>query len=108
VPKAVIPALIAAYATFVAMVAVALRRPAPRPHGRPSGGGDGGAWRGVLGTIAGGYAAFLLIVLVFHVWLAGESDAFANAMWGGGFLIVATLGLSAADSILRSARRRRG
>ena len=34
----------------------------------------------------GGYVAFLVIVLIFHVWLAAESEAFASAVWGGAFL----------------------
>jgi hypothetical protein len=42
--------------------------------------------------------AFLVIVLVFHVWFAGERDAFASAVRGGAFLsgiaAVAALGSS--------------
>jgi hypothetical protein len=34
----------------------------------------------------GGYVVFLVIVLIFHVWLAAESEAFASAVWGGAFL----------------------
>ena len=30
--------------------------------------------------------AFLAVVLIFHVWLAKEPDAFVNALWGGAFL----------------------
>jgi hypothetical protein len=41
---------------------------------------------GIVGTAAGGYVAFLVIVLIFHVWLAEEPDAFAGAVWGGVFL----------------------
>src|SRR5262245_2916940 len=79
--RAILPPLITAYAIFVAMVVLALRRPVPRPHGfgiQPFG---RIAW-----TIAGGYVAFLTIVLIFHVWLAREPSAFASAVWGGAFL----------------------
>lgn len=79
--RAVLPPLITSYAIFVAMVVLALRRPVPRPHGfgrRPIG--------RVFRTIAGGYVAFLAIVLVFHVCLARDLGAFASAVWGGAFL----------------------
>jgi hypothetical protein len=62
-----LPPLITSYAIFIAMVVVlAVRRPVPRPHGfgrQPFG--------RVVRTIAGGYVAFLAIVLMFHVWCAG-------------------------------------
>jgi hypothetical protein len=79
--RAVLPPLIASYGIFVAMVVLAVRRPVPRPRG------FGGQPLGrVLRTIAGGYVAFLAIVLVFHVWLARQPGAFVSAVWGGAFL----------------------
>jgi hypothetical protein len=91
--RAIVPPLVAAYAVFVSMVILTWRRPAPRPQGRthaqapePSG--------SFLVTVGGGYLVFLAIVLVFHVWLAGESDALASAVWGGLFLSSPMLGLS--------------
>ena len=73
--KVVLPPLAAAYAAFVVMVVIARRRPVPRPHGRDrSFGPSGRARAGVVGTVVGGYVAFLVIVLVFHVWIAGEGD----------------------------------
>src|SRR6266487_3024773 len=39
-----------------------------------------------LTTIAGGYVAFLAIVVVFHVWIAGRRGALRSAAVGGGFL----------------------
>lgn len=79
--RAVLPPLITSYAIFVAMVVLAVRRPVSRPHG------FGGQPLGrVLRTIAGGYVAFLVIVLVFHAWLAQEPGAFVSAVWGGAFL----------------------
>src|SRR5262245_62742839 len=79
--RAVLPPLIASYAIFVAMVMLAARRPVRRPHGFGRQPLDR-----IVRTIAGGYVAFLTIVLVFHVWLAGESGAFVSAVWGGAFL----------------------
>jgi hypothetical protein len=82
--RAIVPPLVTGYAVFVTMVLVARRRPVPRPRRlrsvtprRP---------REIVETIVGGYVAFLAIVLVFHVWLAGEGDAIAEAMWGAAFL----------------------
>ena len=68
--KAVLPPLAAAYAAFVVMVVGARRRPVPRPHGRDGSFGlSGRASAGVVGTVVGGYVAFLIIVIVFHVWI---------------------------------------
>jgi hypothetical protein len=80
--RAILPPLITSYAIFIAMVVVlAVRWPVPRPHGfgrQPFG--------RVVRTIAGGYVAFLAIVLIFHVWLAQELDALVSAVWGGAVL----------------------
>lgn len=98
-----LPPLITAFAIFAAMVAVTARRPVRRP-GRL---GDGSApmYPGrLIGTIVGGYATFLAIVLVFHVWIADQPHAFANALWGGAFLCGITLVLAAVWSLV--ARRR--
>ena len=106
--RAVLPPLITAYALFVAMVAFTWRhpvaRPSPRPHGR-AGGPARASLRRVAGTTVGGYVAFLAIVLIFHVWLAQEPDAFASAVWGGAFLS----GIAAVMAIVPSltGRRRR-
>jgi hypothetical protein len=101
--EVVLPPLVTAFVVFVAMVIVAVRRPAPQPLGRahrvePSGRQRPG---GVVGTTAGGYVAFLVIVLVFHVAIAGEPDAFASAVWGGGFLAIIALCISAVQSMIR-------
>jgi hypothetical protein len=98
--RVVLPPLITAYAIFVAMVVLAVRRPVPRPRRL----GDGSASsrsRRVIETIVGGYAAFLVIVLVFHVWIADEPDAFPSALWGGAFLCGITLILVAGTSLLK-------
>jgi hypothetical protein len=97
--------LITAYALFAAMVVLAWRRPAARPVAR-----DEGSTRVRLGrvvrTTAGGYVAFLAVVLIFHVWLAKEPDAFVNALWGGAFLSGIALSLAWCSSLLGGRSRR--
>lgn len=96
--RAVLPPLITAYIVFVGMVALYLRRPVARSHAL-----DGSA-RARLGrvvrTTVGGYVAFLVIVLIFHVVLAEEPDAFAGAVWGGAFLSGITLVVAWGSSLL--------
>jgi hypothetical protein len=55
--------------------------------------------------VVGGYAVFLAIVLIFHVWLAREPDAFSSAVSGGAFLAGIAL-LTALGSSLISGRGR--
>ncbi len=106
--RIVVP-LVCSYAVFLAAAIAWLRRPAPRP--RP---GEGALRRGLLrhvaATVLGGYATFLLVVLVFHVLIAGQRGAFLSALRGGGFLAVvaavAFVVLSAFASL--AGRRRRG
>ena len=107
--KVVLPPLAAAYAAFVVMVVVARRRPVPRPHGRDGSFGlSGRARAGVVGTVVGGYVAFLIIVLVFHVWIAGEGHVLWSAAWGGAFLSSVALAIWAGLSLIgRRASRRR-
>ena len=107
--RAVLPPLITAYALFVAMVALAWRRPVARPSPRPHGRADGTArasLRRVVGTTIGGYLAFLAIVLIFHVWLAREPGAFASAVWGGAFLSGIAVVTAGGSALIE--RRRRG
>jgi hypothetical protein len=105
--KVVLPPLAAAYAAFVVMVVVARRRPVPRRHGRERSFGPSGR-ASVVGTVVGGYVAFLIIVLVFHVWIAGEGDVLWSAAWGGAFLSSVALAIWAGLSLigLGIARRR--
>jgi Family of unknown function (DUF6256) len=98
--RVVLPPLITAYSIFVAMVVVAVRRPIPRPR-RLGNGSASTRSRREIGTIVGGYATFLVIVLVFHVWIADEPDAFLSALWGGAFLCGITLILVAGASLLK-------
>jgi hypothetical protein len=103
--RAVIPPLVTGYAVFVAMVLRARRRPVARPK----------CHRGVptvpLGElarmIAGGYVVFVAIVLVFHVWLAGESESLDDAVWGGAFLALIPA-IAASVSSIRTRMSGRG
>ena len=88
--------LVAAYVAFVAMVVIARRHPVPR---RPvTGRNVRPRLAETVRAVACGYAVFLAIVLIFHVWLAREPDAFSSAIFGGAFLagiaLLAALGLS--------------
>ena len=98
--RIVLPPLITAYAIFVAMVILAGRRPVPRPR-RLGNGSASSRSRRVVGTIVGGYTTFLVIVLVFHVWIADEPEAFLSALWGGAFLCGITLIVVAGTSLLK-------
>lgn len=102
--RAVVPPLVAGYAVFVAMVLLARRRPVPRPRGRSTSAGR----PGVVATMLGGYVAFLVIVLVFHVWLAEERDAFAEAVWGGAFLTAVAFGAAVGSALITRRTTRRG
>lgn len=83
--RAVLPPLITAYVLFAAMAVLAWRRPVARPIARGEGSTRVRLGR-VVRTTVGGYVVFLAVVLIFHVWLAKEPDAFVNALWGGAFL----------------------
>ena len=83
--RVVIP-LVAAYALFVFMALSSLRAPQVERAGVERVAGWKEALRGLAVTIAGGYLCFLLIVLVFHVLIAGQRGALVSAAAGGGFL----------------------
>ncbi len=84
--RTVVAPLLSAFLLFLGMLAYAVRHPAPRP-GRAGGSpGWGRLLRHLVTTGAGGYAFFLLVVLVFHVALAGQRSALASAAAGGAFL----------------------
>jgi Family of unknown function (DUF6256) len=105
--RVVLPPLVAAYVIFVAMVVLGVRRPAPRADGRDHG-STRMLWRRVVTTMVGGYAAFLLIVLVFHAWIADEPNALPSALRGGAFLLGVTLILAAGAALLDRHRRAAG
>lgn len=105
--RAILPPLVSAYAIFVAMVVLARRRPVPRRSDR--GGGSAPVHlRRVVGTTVGGYVAFLVIVLIFHVWLAEQTDAFSSAVFGGAFLAGTLMVVALGSSLIGRRRMRRG
>jgi hypothetical protein len=83
--RIVIP-LVATYALFVFMALSTLRRPNPERTEVRRAAGWSGALRYLAVTVGGGYLFFLLVVLVFHVAIAGQHGALASAVKGGGFL----------------------
>jgi hypothetical protein len=83
--RVVLPPLFAAFAIFVAMAVVAWRRPVPRPRGSRDDTVTPRV-RHVVREVVGGYVAFLVIVLTFHVWIADDPAAFLSAVSGGAFL----------------------
>jgi hypothetical protein len=103
--RAVLPPLITAYALFAAMVVLAWRRPVARPIARGEGSTRVRLGR-VVRTAVGGYVTFLAIVLIFHVWLAKEPDAFVDALWGGAFLSGIALSAAWCTSLLGRRSRR--
>ena len=81
----VIP-LVAAYALFVFMALSTLWRPSTELSKAEPGAEWRGALRYLAATVGGGYLFFLLVVLVFHVVIAGQHGVLAGAARGGGFL----------------------
>jgi hypothetical protein len=84
-PRIVIP-LVSAYALFVFMALSTLRRPRMDPTAVEPARGWRDALRDVAATVGGGYLFFLLVVLVFHVVIAGQHGVLVSAATGGGFL----------------------
>jgi hypothetical protein len=81
----VIP-LVAVYALWVAMALSTLRKPVTGRTEVEPGEGWHGALRYLAVTIGGGYLFFLLVVLIFHVVIAGQHGVLADAARGGGYL----------------------
>jgi hypothetical protein len=96
--EVVLPPLATVYILFVAMVMVTLRRSRASPGVQTARGGH------VVGTATGGFAAFLLIVMVFHVLIAGDTRAFGNAVVEGGVLALIALALMSALEAWRGRR----
>ena len=103
--RAVLPPLITAYVLFATMAVLAWRRPVARPIARGEGSTRLRLGR-VVRTTIGGYVAFLVVVLIFHVWLAQEPDAFVNALWGGAFLSGIAMSVAWGASLFESRSRR--
>jgi uncharacterized protein DUF6256 len=102
--RVVIP-LVAAYALFVFMALSSLRAPHVERADVERVTGWKQALRGLAVTVAGGYLCFLLIVLVFHVLIAGQRSALVSAAAGGGFLAFGLATPIFLLSLWRSSRR---
>jgi hypothetical protein len=97
--RPVLPPLIVAYAIFLLLVVNAWRRPAPRSPMRSwLGPRRNGLVRYLAITVAGGYVVFLVIVVVFHSWLAGEIAAIGSALTEGSVLALVVFGLFATSA----------
>ena len=83
--RIVIP-LVTTYALFIVMAVAFLRRPSFVRGEPPTSEDRAAALRQLVATVAGGYVFFLLIVQVFHVWIAGQQGALKSAVAGGAFL----------------------
>jgi uncharacterized membrane protein len=103
--RTVVAPLVAAYALFAWLAWCAWRHPRTPSTVSAADVSTRRLVRHVLVTAAGGFGAFLAIVLVFHVWLAGQRAAFRDAITGGGFLAVSAavlfLAISAVERRLR-------
>ncbi|TMK49459.1 MAG: hypothetical protein E6G55_00365 [Actinobacteria bacterium] len=102
--RVVIP-LVAAYALFVFMALSSLRAPPVERADVERVTGWKEALHGLAVTVAGGYLCFLLIVLVFHVLIAGQRGALVSAAAGGGFLAFGVATPVFLLSLWRSSRR---
>lgn len=99
--RAVLPPLITAYAIFILLVVAAWRKPASRPRTSAwLGPHRSGLRRHLAITVAGGYLVFVIIVFVFHAWLAREPDALRSALTEGSVLALVVFGLFAASASL--------
>jgi hypothetical protein len=104
--RTVVAPLVAASALFAGLTWYAWRHPPSLGAALVADLGALRLLRHVLVTAAGGFVAFLAIVVVFHVWLAGQRAAFRDGLIGGGFLAVcAVVGFLALSAVERRLRR---
>jgi uncharacterized protein DUF6256 len=108
VPLRVVAPVVSAFGLFLAVALVSLRRGGSPTHRSPSVRSPA-SWRGLLTTALGGYALFLVIVLVFHVVIAHQRDAMRYAVAGGAVLAfgVAVPSFAILDRLEAALRRRR-
>lgn len=85
-PLRIVAPLVVAFVLFLGIAANSVRLPAARPVRATQRASLGAFALALLRTVAAGYAVFLAIVLVFHVLLAGERAAIANALKKGSLL----------------------
>jgi hypothetical protein len=83
--------LASAEVLFLCIVASWLRLP-PDEEGPRQATSSAGLIRHMATTVGGGYLVFLVIVLIFHVWIAGQKTALGSAIAGGAFLAFGVAG----------------
>jgi hypothetical protein len=88
--RRIVPPLVTTFVVFLLLVRYHVR------HAEPAGPDQSrSSWSGFVrylaATAAAGYAMFLVIVLVFHVWLARDHAALRSAVVGGAALLAIVL-----------------
>jgi hypothetical protein len=109
VPLRIWAPLVATFVVFLGFVLATVRRSGVARRTPPRVGTA--SIRRLVGTAIGGYATFLLIVLVFHRMIAGQRTVMGTAAARGALLgfavaIPAFLLLSWLEALLRHARER--
>jgi hypothetical protein len=84
--RRIVPPLVTTFVVFLLLVRYHVRHAEPMETQRTR-----LPWRAfgryLLATVAAGYGMFLVIVLVFHVWLARDQAALRSAAAGGAALL---------------------
>jgi hypothetical protein len=108
-PLRVVAPLVAAFLLFLGIIASSIRRPEAPAEVAVAGRSRIGRLRRLLSSAVGGYVVFLLIVLVFHVIIAGQREAMSSAITGGALLaFVVSIPAFVLLSRIESGLRRRG
>lgn len=88
--RRIIPPLVTTFVVFLLLVRYHVRHADPAQPA-PSHPSMSAFVRYLAATVAAGYAMFLAIVLVFHVWLARDHAALRSAVAGGAGLLALVL-----------------
>jgi len=88
--RRIIPPLVTTFVVFLLLVRYHVRHADPAQPA-PSHPSMSAFVRYLAATVAAGYAMFLAIVLVFHVWLARDHAALWSAVAGGAGLLAIVL-----------------
>jgi hypothetical protein len=88
--RRIVPPLVTTFVVFLLLVRYHVRHadPVERAPSHPS---MSAFVRYLAATVAAGYGMFLVIVLVFHVWLARDHAALRSAVVGGAALLAIVL-----------------